>query len=201
MHNFLDLSKGARILLAVACVVVLAEGAYLYHIQTKPLVSSCRYMVAAWEKAEPEAAAAKEAYSGPIASVNFDSPNFPKAKQFETIISDAVAAGPNFAGHFVIAEIGCGTNCQNHAIVDVVTGNIIAFGVPSEAGLRFSKESAVIVTNPAGTVPAFANIASKSFDEKRTWFNTPREYYVVSEKDNKVTTRRICIENAFDGQF
>lgn len=201
MHSFFDLSKGAKILLVVASLVVLAEGAYLYRLQTKPLMNTCRYMIAEWEKAEPEAAAAKEEYSGPIASVNFDSPNFPQAKQFSSAISEAVAAGPNFAGHFTIAEIGCGTNCQNHAIVDVVTGNIIAFGIPSEAGLRFSKESAIIVTNPAGNVPAFANIAALSFDEKRTWFNTPREYYVVSEKDNKVSTRRICIENAYDGQF
>jgi hypothetical protein len=201
MHSFLDLSKGAKILLILASLVVLAEGAYLYRLQTKPLMNSCQYMIAAWEKAEPEAAAAKEAYTGPIANVNFESPNFPQAKQFASVISEAVAGGPNFAGHFAIAEIGCGTNCQNHAIVDVITGNIIAFGIPSEAGLRFAKESAIIVTNPAGNVPALKDIASLSFDEKRTWFNTPREYYVVSEKDNKVTTRRICIENAYDGQL
>jgi len=201
MHNFLELSKGAKILLALASLVVLAEGIYLYRIQTMPAINSCQYIIAQWEKAEPEAAAAKEVYTGPIAEVRFDSPNFPQAKQFQSVISEAVAGGPNFAGHFVIAEIGCGTNCQNHAVVDTVTGNIIAFGIPSEAGLRYSKESAIIVTNPVGNTPAFKEIAALSFDEKRTWFNIPREYYVVTEKENRVTTRRICIENAYDGQL
>lgn len=201
MYNFFDLSKGAKLLLALVSIVVLAEGAYLYYLQTKPSINSCRYMVAQWEKAEPEAAAAKELYTGPIAAVNFEASNFPQAGQFKTVITDAVAEGPNFNGHFVIAEISCGSNCQNHAIVDAITGNIVAFGIPSEAGIRYSKESAIIVTNPSGNTPMLADITSKPFDEKRTWFNTPREYYAVSEKDGRVSTRRICIENIYDGQF
>lgn len=201
MNTFMDLSKGAKILLAIASVVVLAEGAFLYYVQTKPALNSCRYLIAQWEKNEPNAAAAKEAYSGPIAPVNFESTNFPQAKQFQSAITEAVAAGPNFAGHFVIAEIGCGANCQDHAIVDVVTGNIVAYGIPSEAGLSFVKESSLIMTNPPQNAPSFSQLLEAGYDEMLYWFNVPREYYALSEGDGRVSVRRLCIENGYDAQL
>jgi len=201
MHNFMELSKGAKVLLILASLVVLAEGVYLYRLQTKPLVNTCRYMIAQWEKAEPEAAAAKDAYSGPIAPINFESENYPLAIQQKDVIEQAVAGGPNFAGHFVMADWSCGENCMRHAIIDVVTGNILAHGIPSETGLRFSKESAIFVTNPVGNVPSFAEVAGMDFDAKRLWFNTPREYYVLEEEGTKVTIRRLCIENTYDAQL
>lgn len=201
MHGFSDLSRGVKILLLLVSLVVLAEGAYLYYIQTKPSINSCQYMIAAWEEADPEAAAVKAEYTGPIANINFDSPNFPQAAQFKSAIEAAVSSGPNFAGHFVIAEWGCGSNCQDHAIVDVITGNIVAFGIPSESGLSFSRESALIMTNPHGNSPQFADVMSDSYEEKLYWFNVPREYYILSEGGGRVSVRRLCIENAFDGQF
>lgn len=200
MNNF-ELSKGAKILLALASFVVLAEGAYLYYVQTKPDFNTCRYMISEWEKTEPEAAAAKELYSGPIAEVKFDNSLFPKAQQFQSVITQAVSEGPNFAGHFVIAEIGCGSNCQDHAIVDVVTGNIVAFGIPSEASIQFNKESNLIMTNPAKNSPPFKLLAEQKFNEKIYWFNVPREYYALSEGDGRVSVQRLCIENVYDGQL
>ncbi len=197
----MELSRGAQILLAIASFVVLAEGGYLYYVQTHVHApTSCLPMVQAWETAESDAASQKTAYTGPIASVNFNSKDFPDAKNFSTAITKAVQGGPNFAGHFTIAEWGCGTACEDHAIVDVVTGNIVAFGIPSEMGLRYSIGSNLIMTNPPNDFPDAAKLASLSFDEKVYWYNIPREYYALTEKDNTVSFERLCIESGFDGR-
>jgi hypothetical protein len=201
MHSFFDLSKGAKILLAIVSLVVLAEGAYLYYIQTKPVISACQYMISEWEKAMPDAAKAKEPHTGPIAAVNYESEKWPMAVQSKQVIDEAVAKGPNFAGHFVMADWDCGENCKRHAIVDAITGNIMAYGIPSETGLRYTAESSIFVTNPVGNVPSLADVASMDFELKRLWFNTPREYYVLEEEGTKVAIRRLCIENTYDSEF
>lgn len=198
---FFQFSKGALVLLALVSLVVLAEGAYLYYVQTKPKINSCAYMISEWEKANPSVAAEKELYAGPVAKVNFDSKNYPKAVESKQIIEDAMSKGPNFAGHFVMVNWACGENCQRHAIVDAVTGNIMAYGIPSETGLRYGKETAIFVTNPVGNVPSLAEVAGMDFDQKRVWFNTPREYYELAEEGTQVTIRRLCIENTYDSQF
>jgi hypothetical protein len=33
-------------------------------------------------------------------------------------------AGPNFAGHHVLVQWGCGTNCMEAAIIDAVDGDV-----------------------------------------------------------------------------
>lgn len=195
-----EMSRSVQVLLFACAVVVIAEGVYLYYLQTRPQVSMCQNSIAAWEKAMPEAAAAKEAYTGTIAPINFDSPNFPEVKNFTNAISDAVKGGPNFAGHFVIAEWGCGTNCQDHAIVDVITGNIVAYGIPSERGLSFNVGSSLIMTNPSAEIPSSDALTKLSFDEQLYWYNTPREYYALSEHEGTVTLDRLCIENSLQGK-
>lgn len=49
------------------------------------------------------------------------------ASQYKTVISEAVAKGANFAGHFTLATWGCGTDCVGYAVVDTETGKIIAY--------------------------------------------------------------------------
>jgi hypothetical protein len=43
-------------------------------------------------------------------------------RNFRTVIRDAANAGPNFAGHYTLAEWGCGAGCVSMAIVDSRTG-------------------------------------------------------------------------------
>jgi len=43
---------------------------------------------------------------------------------YRTMIRDAAAKGPNFAGHFTIAQWGCGAGCVSIAIVDEKTGHV-----------------------------------------------------------------------------
>lgn len=45
-------------------------------------------------------------------------------RRFRTMIRKAAAGGPNFAGHFTVAEWGCGAGCVSVAIIDAATGSI-----------------------------------------------------------------------------
>jgi hypothetical protein len=47
---------------------------------------------------------------------------------FRARIREAAQEGPNFAGHYTIAEWGCGTSCDSVAVVDARTGTV--FGGP-----------------------------------------------------------------------
>jgi hypothetical protein len=46
------------------------------------------------------------------------------ARTFRTRLKDAARGKPNFAGHFVVATWGCGTECIEGAIIDVKTGRV-----------------------------------------------------------------------------
>jgi hypothetical protein len=48
----------------------------------------------------------------------------PSTRMFRTQIKEWSKERPNFAGHYIIATWGCGTNCTQLAIVDAITGNV-----------------------------------------------------------------------------
>ena len=48
----------------------------------------------------------------------------PGQRRFRTVIRDWMKKGPNFAGHYTIAEWGCGTGCEQIAIVDDESGRV-----------------------------------------------------------------------------
>ena len=48
----------------------------------------------------------------------------PGQRRFRTRIREGAAQGPNFAGHFTIAEWGCGSACIDAAVVDARTGKV-----------------------------------------------------------------------------
>jgi hypothetical protein len=73
-----------------------------------------------------------EVYKGPIAEVNFKSRV--GANKYHTKILEAVKRGPNFAGHYTIAQWGCGSSCGNFAVVDDVTGKIEVLNLDENCG-------------------------------------------------------------------
>ena len=65
----------------------------------------------------------------------------PGDRLFRTKIREGALKGPNFAGHFTIADWGCGAGCVSIAIVDAKDGRI--YGAPFKAlawGMAFMKE-------------------------------------------------------------
>jgi hypothetical protein len=66
----------------------------------------------------------------------------------KTMIRRAMERGVNFAGKYVIAEWGCGISCQDHIVVDVESGNIVAYGIQSSYGVEYKKNSSLLVVDP-----------------------------------------------------
>ena len=61
----------------------------------------------------------------------------PADRLFRTRIREGAARGPNFAGHFTVADWGCGMGCVSIAVVDAKDGTVyaapftaLAWGVP-----------------------------------------------------------------------
>lgn len=207
MHSFLNLSAGAKVLLAILAVVVLAEGIYINYVMGGNLTgifakeTSCERVLAKWEGENPEWAKERELYTGEVSKVDYENTPLTQAANFKTAINEAVEAGPNFAGKYAVAQWGCGTGCQGHAVVNVESGKIIAFGPQTEAGLGISLESPVMITNPKENFPPIAEMQSASLETLTSLANIPREYYVlVGDNDKNVGLQKICTENPFEGQ-
>ncbi len=94
---------------------------------------------------------ATETNTGPVHGPDFSTK--PEAEMFRSAIRDAMSKGVNFAGAYVVASWGCGTSCQSSAIIDARTGAIAQYGIGSEYGLAFRKDSALIVKNPFENLP------------------------------------------------
>jgi hypothetical protein len=65
----------------------------------------------------------------PVAVVFKGKPASPilKSKEallFRTRIREGAKSGPNFAGHYTLISWGCGTSCQQYALVDAVNGHV-----------------------------------------------------------------------------
>lgn len=145
-------------------------------------------------------AAPIEYYEKSPAKVNFGSA--PEAAMFYTKITEASAAGPTFAGHFAIATWGCGTSCQDHAIIDVKTGRIVAYGLPSEMGIYYALNSRILITNPTSSLPRPNEVTiSKEEDLALSFARIPREYYELVEDDGTVYLSKICVESASEGVY
>jgi hypothetical protein len=95
--------------------------------------------------------AVSEIYQGKVATVDFLA--YPEAAQFRTVIRTGASKGANFAGHYAVIEWGCGTSCQDHAIVDVVNGKLVVFGLQSFYGVTYNLNSSLLVANPAANLP------------------------------------------------
>ncbi len=64
------------------------------------------------------------------------------------LLAQRLKAGPNFAGHYAIADWSCGLNCQEHTIIDSLTGEIVVYGLLSSYGLQYQADSSLLIVNP-----------------------------------------------------
>jgi hypothetical protein len=205
MQNFWDLSAGAKILLGVCAVVLIAEGLYINYVMGSSAFdvfsgeTSCERVLGKWEAENPAWATAAPIYTGPAATVRYEG-NLPQAGDFRAAIDEAVSKGPNFAGKYAVAQWSCGSNCQGHAVVNVESGKIITFGPQTDAGVGISPESRVLITNPRENFPSISEMQKADLATLTTLANIAREYYVlVGDSDSNAGLQRICAENPFEG--
>lgn len=193
LHSFAILLVGVA---AGGLIVGFGGGAFGATAEAK---STCQKVVAQWEKAYPESAKPQVLFTGEPAAVKYAGSAFPGAVKYRTQLDAAVADGVDFAGKYAIAQWGCGTRCQEHAMIDVETGDIVAFGLPSEAGISVSAQHAVLVTNPRQNLPSNEQMQKAHFESVVTLTNIPREYYVLAHESGKTYLKKLCTENPFEG--
>jgi hypothetical protein len=80
-----------------------------------------------------------------LRSIDFSS--HPDAENFRTRLEYSLNERPNFAGHYIVSNWGCGTMCQMVAIVDVKNGDVF-FPFTTSMGVCFQADSSLIITNP-----------------------------------------------------
>jgi hypothetical protein len=61
-----------------------------------------------------------------------------KARRFRSVLRSAAAEGPNFNGHFRVVHWGCGTNCIEWAVIDLIDGRV--WFAPEEASSCWAPE-------------------------------------------------------------
>jgi len=87
--------------------------------------------------------------TGPvIIPINFTSNTRALAMQNEILA--ATSSGINFSQKYLLVEASCGVTCQNHAIIDSITGNIMHYGMRTTGGVSFRPDSSLLIVNPIG---------------------------------------------------
>ncbi len=126
---------------------------------------------------------------------------FKNAEEYKRIIIEALKRGPVFAGRFAVAEWGCGSGCQQHAIADVETGLVVAFGQQTEFGIDYSLESTLFITNPIEKLPELPNTKYETESLALSIARVPREYYRLTTDALSGTQYlvRLCIESSASG--
>lgn len=114
---------------------------------------------------------ATERFQGKPAAVNLASHK--DARTFRTRLREGAATGPNFAGHMTVILWGCGTSCQQVALVDARNGRVY-FGPEASAGAKHRIDSRLLVINaPEDVKEAYG-------DDPPDWAGKPE--YLLWEK-------------------
>jgi ankyrin repeat protein len=106
-----------------------------------------------WELRQPqfEDFSVSAVYKGPHAPLDLSSN--PEAQTYRTRLREGAKKPPNFAGHYVMVEWGCGTECTVYMMVDVKNGRV--FDAPlALMGGAFQLNSSLFMAN-ADTNDAF----------------------------------------------
>ena len=62
--------------------------------------------------------------AAPRLASGVDLTSHPRARTFRTLLRAAAQEPPDFAGHYKIVRIGCGTSCVTIAVIDRATRNV-----------------------------------------------------------------------------
>lgn len=126
---------------------------------------------------------------------------FKEAEVYKRIIIEALKRGPTFAGKFAVVEWGCGSNCQQHAVVNVETGLVVALGLQTEFGLEYSLDSTLLVTNPKEKLPPLPDSTYETESFALSIARLPREYYRLTTDALSGTEYlvRLCVESSSTG--
>jgi hypothetical protein len=75
-----------------------------------------------------------------------------EARTYRTVIREGAKAGVNFAGHYTVVTIGCGTSCIRAVVIDRMTGKVQFTPVGPGLGVAIRVDSALLIADPAGMI-------------------------------------------------
>lgn len=157
----------------VGVAVLIAGGVYVLLRDPSGRSASAVEPLSCADIVEEIAIDAGRRFDGALAPVLFDAARHPEHLQFETAIRRGAAEGVDFAGHYAVASWGCGTECQRHAVVDSITGRIVAFGLTSQIGVAHRASSTLLTTNPLEhlEMPLSPELSQRYGDMERSYYN------------------------------
>jgi hypothetical protein len=179
-------------------------GIYKRSKEIQPLISKALTCKEVLERQELRLATSTddklEIYKGEYAKKP-DFSIFKDAFEYKKVITEALKNGPNFAGKFTVVEWGCGSGCQEHAVVDSETGLVVAYGLQTEFGVDYSLESSLLVTNPINKLPKLPDSKYETESVALSLARLPREYYRLTTDALSGTQYlvRLCVENSTSG--
>jgi ankyrin repeat protein len=109
-----------------------------------------------WQKDRPPQFAdfpVHRVYRGKPAPIDFN--GNPWARTYRTRLKQAASCGANFAGHYTVAEWGCGSSCQSINFIDARDGAVID-GISADRGADYRLDSELFIENPADGEDALA---------------------------------------------
>ena len=72
----------------------------------------------------------------------------PQDREYRTRIREGAKQGPNFAGHYTVIILGCGTECSSFVIVDAAAGRVFSRAQKEyTCGPTFKLESRLLETD------------------------------------------------------
>jgi len=114
-----------------------------------------------------------EVFEGEPASVDLTS--HPKGNMFRTALRLGTKEGPNFAGHYTVVTWGCGSPCQEIAVVDANTGDVYFSPFVSSTGSEYRLDSNLIIVNPPSVRLEY--IKDSKDGKLASWEDFPSYYY------------------------
>jgi len=113
-------------------------------------------------------------YSGALASPDFESSSA-SFRRFRTVIREGASRGVNFAGHYSVITIGCGTDCSSTLVVDDQSGAIFGFPLGGEdyygLNLTYRADSLLIVAQWQDNQTSSPSCVQEDFLLAGTTFN------------------------------
>jgi hypothetical protein len=139
-------------------------------------------------------------YQGPYATEP-DFSIFKEAVESRRVIIEALKRGPVFAGRFAVAEWGCGSSCQQFAVIDAETGLVVGYGPQTEFGIEYSLDSTLLVTNPIKKLPVLPETDYEIENLALSLARVSREYFRLTSDVLSGTQYlvRLCVESTTSG--
>jgi hypothetical protein len=129
----------------------------------------------------------KEVYTGKITPLDLNSSEV--ANNFRTTIRASLEKGVNFAGHYVISEIGFTGYGTEIVITDAYNGKAYPFPYMAWADFKYASTSNLLVVNPEESILEYDKLGLWSQKDIKT-------YYFVWEDNTLISLQKDTPDNA-----